>query len=247
MEFDKYKDYLISNWMPEHEAEHSTRHLMVAGWNMLLDEVFSPLIEKELGMRYIGNRVWVDDYSKHRRKVLSLFQQTDLDGSFRWGWNYDFVPKISGGKAVYVRTDKSVFTHFFENIHENHNKTAEQFYKKSDMVFDRCAIDTADFENSMKQKVKEHTDAFYTTLPLIRSFYDATETYEQTIGMIDTLLESNYYRFIQGDYLYMTKLFLQQYVGIEQDNEKELRELFEADSLRESVLQKFAKIPKDFE
>ena len=97
MEFDKYKDYLISNWMPEHEAEHSTRHLMVAGWNMLLDEVFSPLIEKELGMRYIGNRVWVDDYSKHRRKVLSLFQQTDLDGSFRWGWNYDFVPKISGG------------------------------------------------------------------------------------------------------------------------------------------------------
>ena len=116
MEFDKYKDYLISCWMPEHEAEHSTRHLMVAGWNMLLDEVFSPLIEKELGMRYIGNRVWVDDYSKHRRKVLSLFQQTDLDGSFRWGWNYDFVPKISGGKAVYVRTDKSVFTHFFENF-----------------------------------------------------------------------------------------------------------------------------------
>ena len=48
-------------------------------------------------------------------------------------------------------------------------------------------------------------------------------------------------------YLYMTKLFLQQYVGIEQDNEKELRELFEADSLGESVLQKFAKIPKDFE
>ena len=115
------------------------------------------------------------------------------------------------------------------------------------MVFDRCAIDIADFENSMKQKVKEHTDAFYTTLPLIRSFYDATETYEQTIGMIDTLLESNYYRLIQGDYLYMTKFFLQQYVGIEQDNEKELRELFEADSLGESVLQKFAKIPKDFE
>ena len=45
----------------------------------------------------------------------------------------------------------------------------------------------------------------------------------------------------------MTKFFLQQYVGIEQDNEKELRELFEDDSLGESVLQKFAKIPKDFE
>lgn len=85
MEFEKYKDYLISNWMPEYEAKHSTRDLMVAGWNMLLDEVFSPLIEKELGMHYIGNRFWVDDYCKHRRKVLSLFRQTDLGGSFLWG------------------------------------------------------------------------------------------------------------------------------------------------------------------
>lgn len=247
MEFEKYKDHLISCWMPEYEAKHSTRDLMVAGWNMLLDEVFSPLIEKELGMRYIGNRVWVDDYIKHRRKVLSLFQQTDLGGSFKWGWNYDFVPKMSGGKAVYVRTDKSVFTHFFENIHENHNKTVEQLCKKSDMVFDRCNIDIADFENSMKQKVKEHMNAFYTTLPLIRSFYDETKTYEQTIGMIDILLESNYYRLIQGNYLYLTKLFLQQYMGVGEDNEKELRALFGNDNTRKSFLQKFAKIPKDFE
>ena len=85
MEFEKYKDYLISHWMPEYEAKHSTRDLMVTGWNMLLDEVFSPLIEKELGMHYIGNRVWVDNYCKHRRKVLSLFRQTDLGGSFMWG------------------------------------------------------------------------------------------------------------------------------------------------------------------
>ena len=85
MEFEKYKDHLISNWMPEYEAKHSTRDLMVTGWNMLLDEVFSPLIEKELGMHYIGNRIWVDDYCKHRRKVLSLFPQTDLGGNFMWG------------------------------------------------------------------------------------------------------------------------------------------------------------------
>ena len=27
MEFEKYKDHLISCWMPEYEAEHSTRYL----------------------------------------------------------------------------------------------------------------------------------------------------------------------------------------------------------------------------
>ena len=60
MEFEKYKKYLISTWLPEYEAEHTERDLMVAGWNMLLDEVFSPLIAKELGMRYLGNRIWAD-------------------------------------------------------------------------------------------------------------------------------------------------------------------------------------------
>ena len=65
--------------------------------------------------------------------------------------------------------------------------------------------------------------------------------------MIDILLQSNYYRFLHGDYLHLTKLFLQQYMGVKDDNEKELRALFEADSTRESFLQKFVQIPKDFE
>lgn len=179
MEFEKYKKYLISTWLPEYEAEHTERDLMVEGWNMLLDEVFSPLIAKELGMRYLGNRIWADDYCNHRRRVLSLFQQTDLGGSFKWGWNYDFIPKMSAKKAVYVRTDKSIFTHFFENIWENHNKIVEGKCQKADMTFNRCYIDSADFENSMRQRVKAYEAAFYYTLPLIRSFYEETKTYEQ--------------------------------------------------------------------
>ena len=63
-------------------AGQTERDLMVEGWIMLLDEVFSPLIDKELGMRYLGNRIWADDYCAHRRRVLSLFQQTDLGVSF---------------------------------------------------------------------------------------------------------------------------------------------------------------------
>ncbi len=244
MDFEKYKNYMFNPWLPEYQDKHSERDLMVAGWNIFLDEVLSPLIEKELGMRYIGNRIWADDYCKHRRRVLSLFQQTDLGGSFKWGWNYDFVPKLSGEKAVYVRTDKSVFTHFFENVHENHNKTV---IKKEAMFFDRCNIDIADFENSMEQKVKEHTNAFYTTLPLIKSFYDETETYEQTVEMMYTLFKSNYYRLIQGHYLYLTKIFLQQYIEPNENNEKDLREFFANDSTRESFLKKFYKIPKDFD
>lgn len=246
MEFEKYKKYLISTWLPEYEAEHTERDLMVEGWNMLLDEVFSPLIDKELGMRYLGNRIWADDYCLHRRRVLSLFQQTDLGGSFKWGWNYDFIPKMSAKKAVYVRTDKSIFTHFFENIEENHDKRVEGSYRKSDMKFYRCDIDSADFENSMRQRVKEYEAAFYYTLPLIRSFYQETKTYEQSITMINNLLESSYYRLIQGNYLYLTKIFLQQYVSMGEENEKELRKLFGNNNTMESFLKKFVMIPKDY-
>ena len=246
MEFEKYKKYLISTWLPEYEAEHTERDLMVEGWNMLLDEVFSPLIAKELGMRYLGNRIWADDYCNHRRRVLSLFQQTDSGGSFKWGWNYDFIPKMSAKKAAYVRTDKSIFTHFFENIWENHNKIVEGKCQKADMTFNRCYIDSADFENSMRQRVKAYEATFYYTLPLIRSFYEETKTYEQSIKMINTLLESSYYRLIQGNYLYLTKIFLQQYVSLGEENEKELRELFVNDNTRESFLKKFAQIPKDY-
>ena len=114
------------------------------------------------------------------------------------------------------------------------------------MTFNRCYIDSADFENSMRQRVKAYEAAFYYTLPLIRSFYEETKTYEQSIKMINTLLESSYYRLIQGNYLYLTKIFLQQYVSLGEENEKELRELFVNDNIRESFLKKFAQIPKDY-
>ena len=246
MDFEKYKIHLYNTFMPEYRDLYSERELKVDGWNMLLDEVFSPIIKKELGMRYIGNRIWADDYCNHRRRVLSLFQQTDLGGCFRWGWNFDFVPKMSARKAVYARTDKSLYTHFFENCHSNHNGEDEKFSKKSEMFFDRCNIDSSDFENSMNKKIKEHTDAFYLTLPLINSFFNDTETYEQTIKMIDTLLDDDYYRLIQGNYLCLTKIFLQQYIGTGENNEENLRALFGNDSMRDSFLKKFSAIPKDY-
>lgn len=249
MDLEKYKEYLVSFWQPEYEDKYTTRELSVPGWNILLDEVLSPLIEKELGMRYMGNRIWADDYCKHRRRVLSLFQQTDLGGGFKWGWNYDFVPKISGGNAVYVRTDKSIFPNFFENSLCNHNKAADELCqsKRDVLTFDGFHIDTADYENSMKKKVQGYTDAFYTALPLIRAFYEETETYEQTVEMIESLLTNMYYGMIEGGRLFLTRRFLMQYIEANEDNERELREMFENERTRESVLKKFYKIPKDFE
>lgn len=61
--------------------------------------------------------------------------------------------------------------------------------------------------------------------------------------MIDSLLESHYYRLVQWNYLYLTKIFLQQYAGLGEKNERELQELFGSDTIRESFYKKFVKIP----
>ncbi|WP_455528831.1 hypothetical protein [Huintestinicola sp.] len=243
MDFEKYKKYLQNNWLPEYRDIYTTRDLSAEGWTMLMEEVFSPLIEKELGMKYMGNRVWADDYCCHRRRVLSLFLQTVSSGSIKWGWNFDFVPKLSAGKAVYARTDKSIFTHIFENCHYNHD---DSVVFKSEMIFDRFTIDTADYEKSMQKKIDQHINAFYLTLPLIKTFYTETKTYEQTIEMIDSLLNHLYYRLIEGNQLYLAYLFLQQYVGMGEDNEKNICKLFDNESTRESFIKKFSKIPSDY-
>ena len=62
MEFEKYKKYLISTWLPEYEAEHTERDLMVEGWNMLLDE--------DLG----GNKVYDLSKRSFNVKVMTINQ-----------------------------------------------------------------------------------------------------------------------------------------------------------------------------
>lgn len=243
MDFEKYKNYLDNPWAVEHRDKYTTRFLTGDGWTMFMDEVFSPLIEKELGMRYMGNRVWADEYSCHRRRVLSLFLRSTLGGSFKWGWNFDFVPRITGAKAVYARTDKTIFTHFFENCHYNHDDSVTE---KPELFFARDHVDIADFENSMQKMVDQHVGAFYATLPRIKTFYAETETYEQTVKMVDTLLQSMYYALVEGGQLWMTSYFLQQYIGVGEDNEKHLGEMFASVVTRESVLKKFAKIPNHY-
>lgn len=243
MDFEKYKNYLLNSWPVEYWDIYTTRYLSGEGWTMFLDEVFSPLIERELGMRYMGNRVWADDYSCHRRRVLSLFLHSTLAGSFQWGWNFDFIPRISGGKAIYARTDKTIFTHFFENCHYNHDSSV---VNKSGLFFDRDDVDTADFDNSMQKKADRHISAFYATLSRIKTFYAETETYEQTVEMIDTLLKNSYYALIEGRELWIAYLFLRQYIGAGEDNEKILSKLFTKDFTRESLIKKFYKIPNDY-
>ena len=87
---------------------------------------------------------------------------------------------------------------------------------------------------------------YFLTLPLIKTFYKETETYERTNEIIDNLLKHSYYGLIQGNQLFLASLFLQQYIGVGEDNEKHLCELFNNERTRDSFLKKLSAIPKDY-
>ncbi len=65
-------------------------------------------------MRYLGNGYWGSEFQNHCRKVIRLFSVNSAYATLCWGYNFDFIPKISGNRLLYAKTDKSVCAHIFE-------------------------------------------------------------------------------------------------------------------------------------
>ena len=101
-DYSRYLQYTYNPWKPGAD-KRTVVNMRYAGWKMLLGEALSEGIERELGLRYLGNGIWADDYVNHCRKVLTLFKINDAFVTFQWGLNFDFVPVIkSKGKAGYI-------------------------------------------------------------------------------------------------------------------------------------------------
>ena len=100
-DYSRYLQYTYNPWKPGAD-KRTVVNMRYAGWKMLLGEALSEDIERELGLRYLGNGIWADDYVNHCRKVLTLFKINDAFVTFQWGLNFDFVPVIkSKGKALW--------------------------------------------------------------------------------------------------------------------------------------------------
>lgn len=128
---EKYQPFLVNNTQPGNQPVWLS--LSAAGWKRLIRENLTPFIEEALHMRQIEDYLWATDYTDGRRKVLSFFMINDAYATFRWGWNFDFVPRIvSGGRLVWARTDKSIYTHIYE-VSEDFSGYAVPNGKKQDI------------------------------------------------------------------------------------------------------------------
>lgn len=199
--FDDFKNYLCS---------YSDDDILLTptGWKLLIDKVLSPVIEKELGLIYLGGYCWADAYSNHRRRVLKLFLINQKYATFQWGWNFDFIPKCVGKNLVWARTDKSIYSHIFE--------VSDDFYKntknRKNTVISAGGAKINDFQKSMNTLSRSYIDVFYFLLPKIKTYFDKTDTYENTLADIHSKLLNDYYIFINPDF-FISRVFIESFLG----------------------------------
>lgn len=197
IDFDLYRSY-------QRADEEDSVSLTSTGWKLLFSEVLSPIIEKELGLKYLGGYTWAGEYYNHRRKVLNLFLINQAFATFQWGWNFDFVPKQSGKRLVYARTDKSIYAHIFE--------MSEDFYKstknRNRTIISSFGGSLDSYQDSIVEMAQSYIDAFCYLLPLIKDYYQRTDTYDMILQNIDSLYSNDYFRFMIRNLL-VTKVFIE--------------------------------------
>lgn len=231
IDFDVYRSYQRA------DADDYVS-LTPTGWELLFSEVLSPIIEKELGLKYLGGYTWADEYYNHRRKVLRLFLINQAYATFQWGWNFDFVPKQSGSRLVYARTDKSVYPHIFEMSEDFYNNTKNR--KRTIISAFGGSLDS--YQESIVKMAQSYIDAFYYLLPLIQSYYQRTDTYDMILRNIDFLYGNGYFS-IMIDNLLVTKVFIEYHLKWYDAAIKHFDELdFENDDIKNVYLKALKKL-----
>ncbi|MCM1251754.1 MAG: hypothetical protein NC321_02960 [Clostridium sp.] len=229
---DKYREFLVDNTRPEFQTTHLT--LNAEGWKLLIRENLTPLIEEKLHMRQISDYIWANEYEDGKRKVLSFFfPSSDIAATFKWGWNFDFVPKYSGGKITWAKTDKSIYTHIFEVYPESYQGT------KDKITMARHNIDIKGLERRLDERISHHKYVFSRLLPYITEYYDSVDSYAQILNRIERDMENSYYRLINGACSYVTKAFIEKRMGMHEKALQDFEELnFTSEKVRDAYLKK---------
>lgn len=259
---EKYQDVLVNNTRPE--VQPVSLNLSAAGWKRLIRENLTPLIEKQLQMKQIGDYIWATEYEDGRRKVLSLFKINNAYATFQWGWNFDFVPRITkGNRVVWARTDKSVYPHIFEVSEDfsgyavaggmqNAGKrrqnsligrfraaTNKKKNARKKTIISRYGIDVKNLEKGLREKIKQHKEVFFYLLPLIKAYYQETASYKDILIRIEQDMQINYYLLINNDSI-IAYPFIEKRIGMQEKAMRDFEKIpFADEKLKAKVFDVF--------
>lgn len=195
--YEEYKEYLS-----EYENNGTWIQLRAQGWTKLVHEILDNKIAEDFQLKPIKERCWASEYEEGRRKVISLFLVNDMYATIKWGWNFEYIPRVSENKVAWVRTDKTIYTHTF--------RLSEEFYKSKlgderKSVFGRDIIRKPEEFYKLIEGIKETYDFVRND---IKMYYEKTSTYEGMLSELKDICDNGYYNFLH----YENKLV---YIGVE--------------------------------
>lgn len=232
---EKYQKFLQNNFLPN--VQPPSLDLSAEGWKLLVKENLSPIIEKELDMTQIDDFVWATEYKNGMRKMLSFFRINDAYATFKWGWKFEFIPKCSGSKVVWAKTDKSIYTHIYEISPYFYNTGKVKREDRKKVVMTRYEIDINNIGKGLEDKIKHHQEVFYFLLPEIKKYYQSTETMEQVLNKIDENLNHWYFSFINPN-LKIVRVFIEYHLGL---HEKAINDLEAIEFLSSDIKNQYRK------
>jgi len=232
--YDSLKEYI--------SGDGNSFTLRAEGWTKLLHSLFDGPLAADLGLRPVKDRVWADDYRDGKRRVVSLFPVNDTFSTLKWGWNFEFIPRQSGKKLIWCRTDRSIYAHTF--------RVSEDFYKnvvpgrKRPSVFGRSVLPGSNDEAGFQHLVAEHLDAMAVIRDEMRSYYERTSDYAGLLAELGAITCEKYYNFIWPENQ-IVRPFIEKYLGMDEKAEDDfLKIAFKDDAIRKEYYQRFRDLGK---
>ena len=228
--FDKYKTIEQNIWDKGYLYCYEYNgvkwiELTANGWTRIIHDVLDERIKNEFNLLPIKDRCWANDYVDGRRKVISLFLVNDMFATFKWGWNFAYIPRITGSKCIWARTDKSIYTHTFRVSDEFINGMERR--RKS--VFGREPFKKRE---ELSLIIKEIETAYEFVKSDIWDYFKKTAEYDGMISELESIRCDNYYRFINPDNE-LVYIGVENYIGNVEKAQKDFTELsFKNDELK---------------
>lgn len=224
--YDTYKPFLFDE-----------KHVWLnsEGWYKLIHYLFDDKIKDEFNLIPIKNGCWADTYNDGRRRVISLFHINTSFATFKWGWNFEYIPHYTS-KITWCRTDKSIYTHTFELSPKFINRKGDNY-----TVFGKFESKYKNNSKGFQKFVSDHLKVWDTVYEAIVEYYDATSTYEKMLNRLEENQKDGYYSFIlpTNSIIYA---FVKKYIHSIEAEDDFQKILFVDEKVKEAYYKAFSKI-----
>ena len=230
MSYEEYRPYI-------RQEDSNSITIDAEGWTKVIHDTFDEVIRDNFGMIPIGDRCWADEYKDGRRRCISISLINNSFATLKWGWNFDYIPRKSGNKLVWCKTDKSIYAQTYQ--------FSERFIAQDKKEYQRTTfgcVKMTQKSDKMAELIRDHQVAWDTVCDEIRTYYEQTVTYEGLLENLRKQLEHKYYRFVNPGNC-VVHAFVERYLGDNDKAQKDFEEIsFTDDNTKDEYYKRFMQI-----